>query len=383
MPDQVLSLYTPSSNTDGGNTFSIYTDQTHMTATLTLPTNVERAYLDVIPEAQSGDEFWYTCVPEAAMAPTQNCGGTDFREAEVSIDGQSVGFVPISPWIYTGGIDPYLWRPVPGVQTLDFKPFRVDLTPFAAMLSNGQPHTFSISVTTGDPTFQNNSQRFDTAATLLLFDDAGSTQITGGMLGSVSDTGVHPVSTLSNNSGVYDMNVTSRHNFSARGYVNTSHGRVITAVAESASFSNRDITNPAIYDQNINLQSNVVSTSTTIDAHGTSNKSRNWSFPLLMDYKYVVNPDGSGFQATTIDQRHGLHTNASPAGAPRYFDSLDYHDQAADTLLFDSNSKLTGNSGQRATQSYLYKDSYARCYSRTVDAASGAVTAVTDAKGCP
>ena len=29
--------------------------------------------------------------------------------------------------IYTGGIDPYLWIPIPGVRTLNFKPHRVDL----------------------------------------------------------------------------------------------------------------------------------------------------------------------------------------------------------------------------------------------------------------
>ncbi len=380
VPDQVFSL----GSDPAGNTVSIYTDQTPMTATLTLPTNVERAYLDVIPEAQSGDEFWYSCGPDS-IASITGCGGTGFREAEISIDGQSVGFVPISPWIYTGGIDPYLWRPVPGVQTLNFEPFRVDLTPFAAMLSNGQPHTFSISVTTGDPTFQNNSQRFDTAATLLLFDDAGSSQITGGMLGAVSDTGVHPVSTLSNNGDVYDMNVTARHNFNARGYVNTSHGRVTTAVAESASFGNHDITtnSSTTYEQSINLASNVVSTSTTIDSSGTSNRSRNWSFPLALDYKFVSNPDGSAYQTTTADQRHDVHDNASPAGKPRYFNSLDYHDQTADTLQFDSSGNLTGTRGQKATQSYLYKDSYARCYSRTVNAAAGAVTAVTDGANCP
>jgi hypothetical protein len=66
----------------------------------------------------------------------------------------------------------------------------------------------------------------------------------------------------------------------------------------------------------------------------------------------------------------------------RFF-NRDYHDQAADTLMFDPDGNLTGTSGQQATQSYLYKDSFARCYSRTVDAADGAVTSVDDGAGCP
>ncbi len=380
VPDQVLSL----GSDPVGSYSSINTDGDPLTKTFTLPTNIERAYLEVTPEAQSGDEFWYSCGPDSISSVT-GCGGTGFREAEVAIDGQSAGFVPISPWIYTGGVDPYLWRPVPGVQTLDFQPFRVDLTPFAAMLSNGQPHTIAISVVTGDPTFQNNSQYFDTAATLLLFQDARSAQVTGGLIGKVHDSGVHPVSTLSTSGDVYDMNVTSRHNFSARGYVDTSHGRVTTTVAEKADFGNHDVTTDADtqYEQNIALQTNVVSTSTTIGRSGVGRSSRNWSFPLTLDYNYVVNPDGSSSQATTVDQYLSERDNRNPAHMSARFFDLDYHDQAADTLMFDPDGNLTGTSGQQATQSYLYKDSYARCYSRTVDAVAGAVTAVTDGAGCP
>ncbi|MGH8163241.1 MAG: hypothetical protein ACREP1_02780, partial [Rhodanobacteraceae bacterium] len=253
-------------------------------------------------------------------------------------------------------------------------------------LSNGQPHTIAVSVVTGDPTFANNSQRFDTAATLLLFQDAGSAQITGGLLGAPRDSGVHPVSSLSssNNDQNYDINVASRHNFSAIGYVNTSHGRVTTAVSQSAIFGNHDIlTNTATFEQNINLTSNVVSISTRIARNGISNQYRNWSFPLQLDYKFVANQDGSDTQVVTLDQRHPEHNSASPAGGPKTFDSLDYRDRAADTLQFDSGFNVTGHSGQQATQNYLYKDSDGRCYGRTVIAANGAVTAVNDGVGCP
>jgi len=54
---------------------------------------------------------------------------TAFRESEVTIDGNPAGVAPVYPWIFTGGIDPELWIPIPGVQTLNFKPYRVNLTP--------------------------------------------------------------------------------------------------------------------------------------------------------------------------------------------------------------------------------------------------------------
>lgn len=85
----------------------------------------------MITQSQIGDEFWYTCVPNDVATELESCGGTAFREAEVSIDGTPAGVAPVYPWIYTGGVDPFFWEPIPGVQTLNFIPYRVDLTPFA------------------------------------------------------------------------------------------------------------------------------------------------------------------------------------------------------------------------------------------------------------
>jgi len=93
-----------------------------------------------------------------------NCGNSAFREAEVSIDGQPAGVAPVFPWVYTGGIDPYLWRPIPGVHTLNFEPYRVDLTPFASILSNGQQHAVAVNVYNAD-------QYFSATATLLLYQE--------------------------------------------------------------------------------------------------------------------------------------------------------------------------------------------------------------------
>src|SRR5213075_1128046 len=79
---------------------------------------------------------------------------------------------PVYPWIYTGGIDPLLWRPIPGVQTFNFVPYRVDLTPFAGLLSNGQPHQVGVRV-------YNANNYFLVAGSLLLYLDHGSLQVTG------------------------------------------------------------------------------------------------------------------------------------------------------------------------------------------------------------
>src|SRR5207248_6643691 len=105
--DVVLPL---SSGPDGG-TVGLNTTASQLSETFSLPLNIERAELDVFAQSQANDEFWYTCVPNDVAGELQSCGGTAFREAEVSIGGEPAGVAPVYPWIYTGGIDPLLWRP--------------------------------------------------------------------------------------------------------------------------------------------------------------------------------------------------------------------------------------------------------------------------------
>lgn len=114
-------------NGGGGDAGTLNTGSDTISQTMTFPTNVDRAYLDVIAQSQSNDEFWYSCAPDSVAGELQNCGGGAFREAEVTIDGKPAGVAPVYPWIYTGGIDPYLWEPIPGIQTLNFVPYRLSL----------------------------------------------------------------------------------------------------------------------------------------------------------------------------------------------------------------------------------------------------------------
>ena len=387
VPDQVLSL----GSDPAGNTVSIYTDETPMSRTFTLPTNIDRAFLDVVAEPQSGDEFWYSCFPEPYDMQLNDCGGTAFREAEVSIDGKPAGIVPISGWVFTGGVDPYLWRPIPGVQTLNFEPYRIDVTPFAGLLDDGQPHTISVSVVTGDPTFQNGQnpnyggQRFDTAATLLLYQDHGATQLTGALTQD-ADSGVHPVqhNTASPDGTQYTFDVTSQHSLVTRGYLDTPQGRVPSNVVQTVSFSNdQRVTSTATqFVQDITQTSTAMQRSYGGPLDGPANATINWSFPLTMDINQQVPASGNATQATTVNQGYSLqYSEAGPGG--HYASSRKQNDTAADTLIFGPGfSYFIGNEGQQGSQGYQFTDSNGSCYSRTVSAVAGAVTSVTDGAAC-
>jgi hypothetical protein len=350
--------------------------------TMTFPKNIDRAYLDVIAQSQGNDEFWYSCAPDSVAGELQNCGGGAFREAEVTIDGKPAGVAPVYPWIYTGGIDPYLWEPIPGIQTLNFVPYRVDLTPFAGVLSDGSQHTVAVSV------FGANHY-FLATANLLLYTDPGASQVTGGLL---SDTLTPPspqdeanVATPKGNGQMTAaVNTSMARSYTISGYVNTPQGPVTTTVNGSLNFVNNQkytITNTE-YAQSVIQNTNADSTTTTQMGPYVSTKVEHFRYPLTLNSVELVNPDGSVDLTTTVGQGFNKTESTSLNGAGAVTSSVREQDQAADTLLFDSSFNLVGNKNSTATQSYVGRNSLGQCYSRTITASAQVLTSVTDGQGC-
>jgi hypothetical protein len=375
--DVVLPL---SSDSTGGTVFLSNTAST-LARTFAMPTNVERAFLDVVAQSQAADEFWYTCVPDDVAAELQDCGSTGFRETEVAIDGQPAGVAPVYPWIFTGGIDPLLWRPIPGVQALNFVPYRVDLTPFAGLLSNGQPHQVSLNVF-------NAANGFSTTATLLLFLDHGSPQTTGEVTKNTIGAGPAPaiVENLTNTNGnvTGSVTVTSMRNFRLEGFVRTSHGRVNTEIEQGIQFSNRQdfvVTN-SVFDQKVAQTTSISSVTKTNGRGGPVVTSQKLEWPLNLVFDFTVNADGTGSQTTTIQQAYNSSEDVKGEDGARFFSVLSNSVSPSDTLLFDSSLNITGSQGQANTQKFFSADSTGACFSRTITAAAGVLTSITDGKGC-
>jgi len=374
--DMVLPL---ASDPTGGTAF-LSTSTDTLAKTFTLPANVEKAFIDVVAESQSGDEFWYTCVPNDVAAELQSCGGTGFRESEVTIDGVPAGVAPVYPWIYTGGIDPLLWRPIPGVQTLNFAPYRVDLTPFAGLLSNGQPHQVAVNV------FNANSG-FSTTATLLVFQDHGSQQVTGEVtrntIGVPNPNVVEKLNTAADGSITGSVTVGSSRSFRVEGFVKTSHGRVETDVRQDIQFSNRqdfNITN-TVFVQSIK-QRTVISSETSTNGQDGGKTTQRFEWPLDLSINFTVNPDGSGgFQTTTVRQQF-LSAATQNGNGGNSFSVVSNTVTPSDTLLFDANFNITGFQGQQSAQEFFSNDSSSGCFSRKITAAAGLLTSVTDGVLC-
>ena len=368
VPDLVLPLQ--QSNGSGGTNLPAFlfkpTDQ--FSTTFTLPTNIERAYLDVVSQSQSNDEQWYACFPNdlAAINDLFGCGNTDFRETEITIDGQLAGIAPVSPWVFTGFL-PDQWVPSPGVQTLDFVPYRVNLTPFAGLLSDGNPHTVSLSIF-------NDDSYFSETASLLLFLDNGSKHVTGGVLKNtlaapspVVKENLQGTSTVTGTIGV-----TSDRRFTISGYVNTSHGKVSTSIREHQDFSstqtiNFDTVNFTVLDQQTSVRNQVSTVTTVSDGEGTRVTNHDFSFPITVDVTYPVSSSPFGLTVATT-QKYQADTQVSQDGELQWFSSVTNQGSATDV------------SPTMSSQEYTGFDASGRFYDCSIASKNNTLSAVS--KGC-
>ncbi len=375
--DQVIGF----SGGSTGGTVALGNPTTLLEQTLTLPTNIESIFFDVFSQGQSTDEFWYSCVPNDIASELDDCGSTAFRESEITVDGTPAGVAPIYPWIFTGGIDPFLWIPIPGVQTMNFKPYRVNLTPFAGTLNDGNPHTIAVSVFNAD-------NYFSATAALRLYLDHGSTQVTGGVTTNTltvpNPAIVENLKPTKTGGLVGTVSTKSTHNFEISGYANTSHGLVTTTVKQDIDFSNLQYfkASNTQFEQNI-TQGNTVHSVVTVDnPTGHLETTVNHDWPLVLDINVVVAPDGSETQTTTSNQFFEADEAARHNGIATTFAEARNRVITTDTLNFNSAGGFTGNSNMSSSQDYFGSDSTGYCYSRSITAASNVLTSITDGVGC-
>jgi Peptide N-acetyl-beta-D-glucosaminyl asparaginase amidase A len=377
VPDIVIPV-----NGSGGDAGTLNTGSDQITQTLNLPENVESAYLDVITQNQIGDEFWYFCVPNNETGPLESCGNTAFREGEISIDGNAAGVSPVYPWIFTGGIDPFLWEPITGVQTLDFVPYRVNLTPFAGVLGDGATHTVAVSV-------YNANGYFLATANLLVYLDHGSKKTTGALISNSLAAEPSPqiqnnITTTASGNSTGNILTTSKRDFTISGYLNTSHGRVVTTLTQSVDFSNNQqfVVNATTDQQNAQQLTSVHSITTTQQGPFATTKEEDFEYPLNINYLFVENADGSYTQTTTVHQRDQKNENTSLNRFPLYSSNLNNEVDATDVLYISSGFSITGNSGSQSSGTYTWRNSLGECYSRTIASQSQVLTSVKTEPGC-
>jgi hypothetical protein len=374
-PDMVLPLSAP-----GGGTVGLNTGADVLSTTVTLPTNVKNATLDVYTQGQSGDEFWYFCVPNEYTNELESCGGGSLREGEITVDGTPAGVAPVYPWIFTGGIDPYLWAPIPGVQTLSFTPFSVPLSPFAGVLSNGASHTIGLSV-------YGANGYFSAAGALLVTLDPTTTTITGGVthndLADAPKMTIIPKLTQGNAATTGTLKTVGKHDFKIVGDIITSAGKITTTVTQTTKFENDqsfDIT--ATKDEQNVLQTTSTMVDETSESEGgnSTETKQSYVYPLSIKYKLLLNAEEAGKQIVSINQQRQVAGLSLQNGQPSSETSSDDTTATTDILLLGPGFTLIGNEDQAETATLLTSGTNAKCFERVLTAANNVLTSATT--GC-
>lgn len=198
--------------------------------TLQLPRNLTRVEIDLFAIGQQRDEFWFDCAP--GNLALRNVFGpapcaAPFREVEVRIDGQLAGVRSIQPAIFTGGINPALWRRAPALDALNLPSARVDLTPFAGLLNDGKPHVVALAMPMAGTFFR-------VSATLIGEVDPDRAVVPGGLIANTIAPAKAPTRQVRrprSPGGIGTIETIANRSEFAEGYVETSRGRVTTRVA--------------------------------------------------------------------------------------------------------------------------------------------------------
>jgi Peptide N-acetyl-beta-D-glucosaminyl asparaginase amidase A len=382
---------------------NLQTGDDQLVRKITFPRNTERIYLDEFAQSQFHDEFWYTCLPDKYIQETmafamrrgykgapsrpRACSGGGYREVEVLVDGQPAGLAPIFPWVYTGGIDPYLWRPTPGAQTLNFVPYRLDLSPFAGLVSDGAEHSVAVRVL-------GSNHYFSVGAALLVYRDAKA-EHTGGAVtrNTLKGASLEPTvtSSLGPDPSKVNGNVVTRadQSYVIEGYVNTPAGRVDTRVEQNLTFNNNQkfSTVDAQTTQHVTEQSGRVSASSTSTGRGPTGRAftRSLDYSLTSNVLRRSNPDHSRSQTVHLHQVYKKHIEQREAGLAPYIAGVNNTRDATDEVNFNFNAGhvgLAGHRNQTSTQTFAFTDSLGDCYKAELEAKGGKVTSFTEGEGC-
>ena len=360
-------------------------DPSQPTVTMTasgLPLNITHAYLEVYIKGNGCDEQWFTDVPNDVAAQFPNaemCGSGPYREVDASIDGKLAGVTQYFPYIYTGGIAPTLWRPIPAVGTFNMAPELIDVTPFVGELVNGGSHDFALTVA-------NAGDVWNLSANLLLYTDHGAATTSGSL---ISDD-IAPTATMSTTEstgadGSVTANVGATRSWTTSGYVNTSSGRETTTVTQNVAYDNVDVVTQGGFAQNVTETDHGQNVSVTTDSKGSRQvTTHQWSYPITVDYTYQQ-PNSTSFSINaTVDMTRQLfdsqYTTRAPGDRSDALGSATTKSQSTDqvwsTAVFDvTNNALTGAGGQ-AWQHYTGSDDVpGQSYDHYLAAKNGYITA--------
>jgi hypothetical protein len=133
------SIFPISAEASSQNTSSVMSlPDGNGTVSIQLPRNIKAATVSILASGNGQEEFWFTNVPSEYVFtfpenPGWLFGYSPFREVQLLIDGELAGVSWPFPLLFTGGVDPGLWRPIAGIDSYDLQPFEIDVSPVSVV----------------------------------------------------------------------------------------------------------------------------------------------------------------------------------------------------------------------------------------------------------
>lgn len=370
-PADVIVPISQSLPLNSGQWFQINNNEDVESASLAVPANAYRAVLEVYLSYHGSDEFWYT------YGNPFN-GNGPFREVTVRIDGDVVGAVWPFPVIYTGGISPFLWRPISGIGSFNLPSYDIELTPFLGWLLDGEEHELGFAVTDAQDFWYVDGN-------LHLWLDPRSAATTAGIISYDAPPLEKVTAVASRGPGNEYYQTTAFRRISAAGWVQTSsYGKITATWTQRFSFVN---TNQVREDteQTVNQTTDAYSGVHVTDHSGVAySQEAEQSFPLYIYQGQVNQTSNDSFTEETSVQLR-FEEERVAAGRPGFWSrSLsNAQDSAVDVRVQEGDAVGTS---WRAAQTYRYEATDG-CYYR--DVASQGYGVVSDhadevcAKGSP
>ncbi|HKR75598.1 MAG TPA: peptide-N4-asparagine amidase [Rhodanobacter sp.] len=382
-----------------GEQAELDTPQQSLSRTISFPRNVERAYLDIIAQSQSHDERWYTCVDKAYLEKTRDyslesfeaCDGGSFRGVEVLVDDKPAGLAPVYPWIFTGGVAPHLWLPTPAIQTTNFIPARVDLTPFAGLFDDGKPHTVAVRVPGAD-------HFFNVAANLLVYQDPDAGQLQGELTQDTlqqQPSGLVVHDTLHADAAgriVGTITTEQAQNYVIAGRLHTPRGTLETTVHYDGSFHNhQSFARPGEkrYDETIDqLGAMSLTVERTLDGRHLDGYTVEQRDPLYLSSRKTMITKGQDFTAeVAMKQGHRIETRRTDAQGAAYHAVLDENlatrDHADGKTIPDPLDRSSFAYDEAGNEQASFTDSLGSCYRTIIQSRDERLAAAGEGGGCP
>jgi Peptide N-acetyl-beta-D-glucosaminyl asparaginase amidase A len=301
-----------------------------------VPSNASAARLELWEYGFNPDEFWYSQDPA-------------YRALTVAIDGSPIVTEYPFPFVNTGGIDLFLWRPVTAVATVNDPPREFDLTGALGMLEGARNFTINFSgISSG-------SRWIVDGALFLTTNSSTPAATVAAYSASVRELPPWTANRVRHESGFANYSVTSLviGNGAIRTVSSSSFGRFSANVSTSADGS----------WENLSMESRTVEHTQVGDGSSTAFTNDSFDAPFAVDLgTQAVGPSSGNTVNVTVSFLHAtqIWNDTSVSVTPAL--GLSAASTVADGLL-DANGNFTGqelitgpNAGQITSVRWIQTD---------------------------